>query len=86
MDSDMDEIREDLKRIMEVLKANNAVLRSIQSRARWSMIFSVLRWLVIIGVAIGAYYYLQPYLQQLADVYQKVTGTQADFMNIFKNF
>jgi uncharacterized membrane protein len=62
------------------------MLRGIESRAHWAMIFSILRWIVIIGLAVGAVYYLQPYLQQLADVYQKITGTQANFLQFFNGF
>ena len=82
----IEEIRVELKKIMDMTKANHALLRSIHHRANLSLLFSSLRWIVFIGLTIGAYYYLQPYMQELGSMYQKVTGSQLDFMKMFRGF
>ena len=82
----IEEIRVELKKIMEMTKVNYALLRSINHRANLSLLFSSLRWIVVIGIAIGTYYYLQPYMQELAAMYQKVTGSQLDFFKMFRGF
>ena len=86
MEQEMQEIRAELKKIAEVGKENNVILRGIQSRERWAIAYTVVRWAVFIGLAISAYYYLQPYLEQLSAVYQKVTGTKIDFLKMFRGF
>lgn len=36
----------------------------------WASIFRFLYWVIIIGIAVGAYYYIQPYIASLLGVYQ----------------
>ncbi len=86
MDQEIREIRAELKQIGDLSKDNNAMLHGIQRRAQLSMVFSALRWIVIIGLTVGAYYSLLPYLKELTSVYQKVSGSKLDFMNLFRGF
>ena len=86
MEQEIQEIRAELKKIAEVGKENNAILRGIRSRERWALAYGIIRWVIFIALAISAYYYLQPYLEQLSVVYQKVTGTKMDFLKMFRGF
>ena len=54
---------------------SNALLRKMHRAAIWSTIFRVLYWAVIIGLSVGAYYLVQPYVDQLQKVY---SGFEAD--------
>lgn len=40
---------------------NNKILISIRRSNRVSTIFRVLYWIIIIGISVGAYYFIQPY-------------------------
>ena len=63
------EEKELLKRVVALSEENNSVLRSIKRSMRVGQIMSVIYWLFIIGSAIGAYYLIQPYIQQLSGIY-----------------
>ncbi|MBI4118269.1 MAG: hypothetical protein HY455_01900 [Parcubacteria group bacterium] len=36
---------------------------------KWSKFFRSLYWLLIIGTSVGAFYYLQPYVEQMQEAY-----------------
>ncbi|HEY9586379.1 MAG TPA: hypothetical protein VJJ27_01925 [Candidatus Paceibacterota bacterium] len=58
-----------LQRILDLSESSNSILRSIK-RAMWlGRVMHVLYWLVIIGVSIGAFWYLKPYINQIEQLY-----------------
>ena len=67
--------REALKRISDTVEENNKILKSIRRGKRWGIAFRVFYWIVIIGASVGAFYYIQPYIDNAKDAYQKVQGT-----------
>ena len=62
-----------LKRALELAEENNEMLHSLQRSARLGIFFKALYWILIIGTAFGAYYFIQPYVDQLSETY---TGFQ----------
>ena len=58
-----------LKRSIVLAEENNDILRGIRSSMRLARFMTVLYWVIIIGISFGAYYFVQPYLQQLLGVY-----------------
>ncbi len=72
---DMNDIRADLKKILEVVKRNEEMLQSVQRRARLSMFVQILKWLVIIGISIGAFIYVQPILEKVMETYMSISNT-----------
>jgi hypothetical protein len=65
----MDDTNELLRRLITQSEENNKLLRRIDRRARWSIIYSVVRWLIVLGLGFGVYYYIQPYLEEILRVY-----------------
>ena len=63
------EEKEFLKRTVALSEENNQILRSIQRSMRLGRLMSLLYWIFIIGSAVGAYYLIQPYLNQLTSMY-----------------
>lgn len=63
------EEKELLKRSIALGEENNDILRSIQRSMRLARFMSILYWVIIIGSAIGAYYFIQPYLDQVMGAY-----------------
>ena len=53
---------------------NNSILRAMKRSMRWSQIMSVIYWLVIIGISIGAFYFLQPYFDKIIAVYGSLSN------------
>ena len=66
----------------KLLLENNRILHKLLSAQRWAMFWSVLRWAIIIGLALGSYYYIQPYLDQLLQVYGQVSGQVPQLQNL----
>lgn len=52
-----------LERTYKMAEENNTILRSIRRTARIGTVMKVLYWTVIIGLSVGAFYFLQPYLE-----------------------
>jgi len=63
------EERELFKRSIALAEENNDILRSIQRSMRLARFMSIVYWIFIIGSAVGAYYIIQPYLEQLMSIY-----------------
>ena len=58
-----------LKRVVALSEENNNILRSMQRSIRLGRLITFAYWLFIIGSAVGAYYFVQPYLNQILSVY-----------------
>lgn len=91
----MDEdLRYMIKETKTLVEENNKMLHAIQRRAKWGFVSRTIYWIVIIGVGVGAFYYVQPYVEKLLSVYdslkkveQKVTDmpNSFNFRSIFNN-
>ena len=57
-----------------MVEENNSLLRKMHRSALWGRIFHFLYWVVIIGLSVGAYYFIQPYVEQIQGVYGGVKG------------
>ncbi|HLP43827.1 MAG TPA: hypothetical protein VK145_00945 [Candidatus Nanoarchaeia archaeon] len=68
--------KEFFDRLMALTEENNRMLKRIRRAAFWNGLIRIVYWLIILGISIGAYYYVQPYLEQLITTYKAVqTGT-----------
>ncbi len=80
----------ELIKIVEETRAlsedNNKILHSIQRQSRIALIVRAIYWVVIIGVTIGAFYYIQPYVDKLVSVYTGLIDTQHRMAEIPKGF
>ena len=68
-----------LEENLKLSKENKVLLLKIRSVQRWSQISRIFYWFIIIAVSFGAFYYLQPYLGSLLNVY---TGGVSGVNNI----
>lgn len=64
------EDRERLKRILELTEKNNKIIRQMHATMRWGRVLKVIYWIVILGIAVGAFYFLQPVLTSVRDTYE----------------
>ncbi len=60
---------EDFKQLLDLEKDNNRLLRRLVNNLRWQHYYTILRWAIFIGVLIGSWYYLQPYLDTVFKAY-----------------
>lgn len=68
-----------LQRVAQTVEENNEILRGIRSSMRWARVWRVVYWTVIIGSAVGAYWFIQPYIDTLLSVY---TDAQTNINNV----
>jgi hypothetical protein len=73
INEEYDAILTRLNNIEENIKQNQIILESIQRRARLSILFSSLKWFIILGLTFGTFYYTKPYLEELMKVYSQVS-------------
>ena len=76
------EEKELFKRSISLAEQNNDILRSIQRSMRIARFMTMLYWIFIIGTAVGAYYIIQPYLEQLLGVYSGAGSMLDSFKNL----
>lgn len=74
-------VLEPQKELLELARENNKMLHAMRRHQRWQSFFHMLYWLAIIGLSVGSYYFIQPYLKALTDTYQQVSDTSSSFKN-----
>jgi len=77
----VDDERKMLKKILTTVEENNRVVRNLQRSMRWGRFFSILYWVIILGAMFGAYYFAQPFIDQLREVYSGVPNLGGLFGN-----
>ncbi|MEK7069912.1 MAG: hypothetical protein AAB822_01310 [Patescibacteria group bacterium] len=69
---------EDLKVLLreniELSKESLKILKKINRGRIFNNIFTASKWLIIIGVSFGAYYYIEPFLSGYADTLKSLTS------------
>lgn len=61
-----------LQKTYDLAKENNKILRGIRRSNRWSAFMRIVYWLLIIGASIGAFYFIQPYLNAATNAYKSL--------------
>lgn len=69
----------DSKRLLELVEENNRLLRALHRSMRVGRVLRVIYWILIMGTALGAFYFLQPLIDQLISAYK-------DASSVLKNF
>ncbi len=68
-----------LEKSVNLAEDNNRMLHSMRRSARWASIFRAIYWILIIGSALGAYYFIQPYVDQMVNIFN---GAKSDLDNV----
>lgn len=63
-----------LERTLQLSVENNLMLHKIQRGLRWARAVRVVYWLGIVAVSLGAYYLVQPYVDQIKGLYSGFGG------------
>lgn len=64
-----------LKRILELTEENTRKINSLYRAHIWSTVRTVIYWMLIIGIGIGAFYFIQPFVDRIVGVVQVVNGS-----------
>ena len=70
-----------LKGIEEKLEKNHQLLIRIRRVQKHGQLFKIFYWAVIILLAFGSFYFIQPYFNQLVETYTGVQDTQTQLQN-----
>ena len=63
------EERQILLQTHRLVEENNTLLRKMHRAALIGRIWHILYWVVIIALSLGAYYFIQPYIDQLTTTF-----------------
>jgi hypothetical protein len=80
------EEREMLEKSVALAEENNKMLHSLMRSMRWGRIARIVYWTLIIGSAVGAYYFVQPYIDQIIGVYGGTKNSLENVNSLFENF
>jgi len=75
-------------RLMTLTEENNRLLHKMWRAARLARAARVVYWIILIGASIGAYYYIQPYIDQILSLFtglQDSVGSLQNFIGPFGN-
>jgi hypothetical protein len=71
-----EELKQLLKQNLEVSQENLKILHKINRGRKISSFLIFIKWVIIIGVALGAFYYLEPYTNNLKSFYGDIENLQ----------
>lgn len=74
---------EEIDEIKELVTENHQMLKNIQSAARWARFFTIFRWSVIIIGAFVGYYFLQPYIEKVQEIWLNLKEATDNFTGFF---
>ncbi len=69
--------------LLELTRENNKILTKMYRSMMWGRVVRVLYWILVIGIAIGSFYFIQPYMDQLKEVYGNVSDAKTQFNTLF---
>jgi hypothetical protein len=64
-----------LEETLELVQENNKMLHRVRSVQKWATFWSGLKIIVIIGLALGSFYFLEPYINKGVDLYNSISNT-----------
>jgi len=63
-----------LEETLELSRDNNKMLHKVRGVQKREALWSILKILLIVGIAFGAFYYLEPYLNKVMNVFTQISG------------
>ncbi len=77
MRDNMDD-KETLARILELTEDTNKMTRKMRRAQKLANFWSIIYWIIIVSLSIGAFYYIQPFIDGFIHAYQSVVGTDSN--------
>jgi hypothetical protein len=70
--STMEEYEQELRQIRKIVEENNEILKGLKKKARYAMIFGALKWFIYIGIAIGLFTVIKPFIEGVLGTYSSL--------------
>ena len=65
-------LTEEVKKLQDIVSQNHILLLGVQRRSRFMFLGSILKWIVIIGISFGSFYFLQPFFETAMNTYKTI--------------
>lgn len=86
-DIDLQELKELVKRQAQLNADTNKVVHSMRRSQRMHSFFSIVWWLLILGVSVYSYYtYVQPYVDGVVQAYGSAQNLQQQVSGFFGQY
>ncbi|MCX6713659.1 MAG: hypothetical protein NTV48_00960 [Candidatus Vogelbacteria bacterium] len=69
-----EELKQLLKENIELAKKNQEIMAKIARIQQLTIVWGVIKWTIIIGTTVGAFYLLKPMLESLMGTYTSLLG------------
>lgn len=69
------ESKRSLRELIELTRENNVLLKKLHRAAMWGRVWRIFWWTLVIGSALGAYYFFQPFIESGLESYRRVFET-----------
>lgn len=76
------EIKELLEENLEISRENNKLLKKLWGSVRLGRLMRILYFSLAVALAVGAYYYVHPYLQSLLGLYSSLNKVMPEAQNL----
>ena len=71
------EIESLLRETKDLVQENNKILKGIRRNNRWGAFIKLFYWVIFIGLTVGAFTYIQPYLDKMIELYNQVESANS---------
>jgi hypothetical protein len=75
-----------LDQALSLAKENNAILKKLRRSLFWGRLLRFLYLVIILAISLGAYYFIQPYLESLLGTYSNLLEAGDSLPNLLKSF
>lgn len=87
--ANMQYVERELAEIKDLLKEQERMIRRVYKSTRISFAVAVLKWVIIIGATVGAFYYVQPVFEAVMKIYSGAGGINSgpdgeNFLQLWK--
>ncbi len=65
-------------------KENNKMLHAMRRSLFLARVMSIFYWLIVIGISVGAFYFIQPYINELIKTYGSVNAALKNVQKFVK--
>ena len=75
------DLSDSIRRLEILVEDDHRMIKNMHFAYRFSTLFTVLKFVVIIGVTLGAFYFVQPYLEGVLKLYGNVNSLTGGIEN-----
>jgi hypothetical protein len=70
-----------LEETFKLVQDNNNMLHKVRRVQRWAVLWHSLKILLIVGIALGSFYFLEPVINKFITIWNNVSGSQQQELN-----